>query len=129
MAALIPLLQDWSPLSFRKPGNQFQAPNDTCSISHRLLTVSPDHGQQFLLRERCGHESTAVAALLGGSRIYRDSGKKCPQHSSDWDGALLLATKLDIVALVNEHRQTLVEMFDITREECPRLRVPDQSSD
>ena len=86
-------------------------------------------GEQFLLRDHYRYESTIVAALLGGSQIYRDSGSECPQRSSDWDGALVLATKLDITALVNEHRQTLMEMFAITREEYPCLRVPDPSSE
>ena len=88
-----------------------------------------NHGKQFFLHERCRHDLNVVAALLGGSQIYRDSGSECPQNSSDWDGALVLATKLDIVALVNDHRQMLVDMFDITREECPHLRVPDPSSE
>ena len=86
-------------------------------------------GEQFLRRECCRYESTIFAALLGGSQIYQEPGSEHPQRFSDWDGALLLATKLDIVALVNEHRQTLLEMFEITREECPHLRVPDPSSE
>ena len=88
-----------------------------------------NRGEQFFHRERCRSESAIVAALLGGSQIYHEPGSESPQRSSDWDGALLLATKLDIVALVNEHRQTLLEMFEITREECPHLRVPDPSSE
>ena len=91
--------------------------------------LHPDDGEQFLLREPCRLEPTIVAALLGGSRIYHDPGSERPQHSSDWDGALLLARKLDIFVLVNEHRQALIEMFDIFQEECPRLRVPDPSSE
>lgn len=88
-----------------------------------------DRGEKFLVRECCRRESTVVAALLGGSQIYRDSGSEHRQRSSDWDGVLLLATKLDIVALVNDHRQTLVEIFEITHEECPHFRVPDPSSE
>ena len=91
--------------------------------------LHPYDGGQFLLRERCRRETTAVAALLGGSQIYRDPGSECPQHSSDWDGALLLARKLDIFALMNQHRQALMKMFDIIQEECPHLCVPDPSSD
>ena len=33
-----------------------------------------DRGEGFLVRECCRRESTVVAALLGGSQIYRDSG-------------------------------------------------------
>ena len=91
--------------------------------------LHPDDGEQFLLRERCRHEPTIVAALLGGSQIYRDPGSERLPHSSDWDGALLLARKLEIYVLVNEHRQALIEMFDIVHEECPHLRVPDPSSE
>ena len=41
----------------------------------------------------------------------------------------MLVRKLDIFILVNEHRQTLMEMFDIVREEYPRLCVPDPASE
>lgn len=94
-----------------------------------MYPSQPDYGGQFLLRERCRNESTVIAALLGGSQIYRDSGSELPYNSSDWDGALLLERKLDIFALVNKNRQALVEMLEITREECPHLCVPDPSSE
>lgn len=80
-----------------------------------------NYGEQFLSRERCRYETTVVAALLAGSQIYCDTGSEAFQNSSDWDGALLLATNLDIFALVNEHWQMLVDIFEITQEEYPPM--------
>ena len=97
--------------------------------TYPMDTFYQDRGEQFLRRECCRYEPTIVAALLGGSQIYHNPGSDYPQRSSDWDGALLLATKLDIAALVNKHRQTLLGIFDIAQEECPHLRVPDPSSE
>ncbi len=90
---------------------------------------NPDHEERFLIRERCRRHSTIVAALLGGSQLYCGLENEETRQSSDWDGALIVAKKLDIFGLVNRNRQALMDMFDMTSEEDPRLCVPDPMSE
>ncbi|KAL8847763.1 MAG: hypothetical protein Q9221_007211 [Calogaya cf. arnoldii] len=84
--------------------------------------------RQFVsLDDNCLEHPTIVAVLLGGSSIYRgrDEGGR-----ADWDGAIIVSKKLDIVQLVNEQRQrsNLMHILGIVEEEHPDLRVPDESS-
>ncbi|MDI1486554.1 MAG: hypothetical protein OHK93_005785 [Ramalina farinacea] len=65
-----------------------------------------------------------IAALLGGSSVYRPAEGDSGQRSRDWDGALIVARKIDIFTLVNEHRSSLMAMLDIEHEEHPSLQVP-----
>ncbi|KAL8997558.1 MAG: hypothetical protein Q9169_003176 [Polycauliona sp. 2 TL-2023] len=87
-----------------------------------------DAGRQFIdLHHRPNHP-TIIAVLLGGSRIYSTGYLRDGNPKSDWDGAIIVPTKLGILQLVNEQRQNLMEMLGIVREECPNIRVPDVSS-
>ena len=79
--------------------------------------------RQQSLYENLAGKVSLVAALLGGSQLYDDSRQK-----SDWDGALFVANKLDIICLVNEYRHLLMDLLELSREECPQLWVPEPSS-
>ena len=65
-----------------------------------------------------------IAALLGGSNVYRPAEGDSHHRSKDWDGALIVARKIDIFTLVNEHKSALMAMLDIEREEHPSYQVP-----
>lgn len=67
---------------------------------------------------------SVVAALLGGSQLYGTLDDHGPQEISDWDGALFVTKKIDIMALVNNYRQLLMDLLGISYEEYPRLCVP-----
>ena len=87
-----------------------------------------DIGRQFI-RPNCHLDCPAIkAVLLGGSSIYSAEDAQEKRNGSDWDGAIIVSTKLAIVQLVNEQRQSLMEMLGIVREEYPGLRVPEPSS-
>ena len=82
---------------------------------------------QSLYEDLAGKVSL-VAALLGGSQLYYASDSHDSRNISDWDGALFVAKKLDIVVLVNEYRQLLMDLLDVRNEEYPPLCVPGPSS-
>lgn len=84
-----------------------------------------DTGRQFISLDHRPNVPNIIAVLLGGSSIYRGRDE-C--RGSDWDGAIVVSTKLEIVRLVNEQRSSLMAMLGIVQEECPELRVPDESS-
>ena len=65
-----------------------------------------------------------IAALLGGSNVYRPAEGDSHHRSRDWDGALIVARKIDIFTLVNEHKSALMAMLDIEHEEHPSFQVP-----
>lgn len=87
-----------------------------------------DIGRQFIRLDHCPDHPTIIAVLLGGSSIYSVGDGQNERSWSDWDGAIIVSTKLAILQLMNEQRQSLMEMLGIVREECPELRVPDPSS-
>ena len=87
-----------------------------------------DLGEEFISLHRHPNHPTIKAVLLGGSSIYSVGVGLDKRYGSDWDGAIVVATKLAIFHLVNEQRRSLMEMLGIVREECPELRVPDPSS-
>lgn len=68
------------------------------------------------------------AVLIGGSRIYSAKYGQDECCDSDWDGAIIVGTKLEILQLVNEQRSSLMAMLGIVREEFPELLVPKQFS-
>lgn len=74
-------------------------------------------------------EPDILGILLGGSVEYRHIWNGDLSGASDWDGAIFMATKLDIFELVNNNRQRLVNMFAIAQEECPAFYVPSPSSE
>ena len=80
------------------------------------------------LYEDLSGKVSLVAALLGGSQLYDTLDSKDSRKKSDWDGALFVAKKLDIVILVNEYRHLLMDLLELSHEECPQLRVPEPSS-
>ena len=92
-----------------------------------LPSVYHDVGRQFI---RLDHlDSSAIkAVLLGGSNMYSAGDARNEPNRSDWDGAIIVSTKLAIFHLVNEKRRSLMEMLGVVREECPGLRVPEPSS-
>ena len=93
-----------------------------------LPSVYHDVGRQFI-RLGCHVDFSAIkAVLLGGSSIYSAEDAREKRNGSDWDGAIIVSTQLAIFHLVNEQRQSLMEMLGIVREECPGLRVPEPSS-
>ncbi len=87
-----------------------------------------DIGREFIRLHRHPDHPTIKAVLLGGSSIYSVRDGRDERYGSDWDGAIVVSTKLAIFHLVNEQRRSLMEMLGIVREECPELRVPDPSS-
>lgn len=93
-----------------------------------LPSVYHDVGRLFI-RLDCHLDCPAIkAVLLGGSSIYSAEEAREERNGSDWDGAIIVSTKLAIFHLVNEKRRILMEMLGIVREECPGLRVPEPSS-
>jgi hypothetical protein len=60
--------------------------------------------------------------------IYNYAGQAEVPPTIDWDGIMFVEKKIDIANLLNNCRHKLFEMFDITREEFPALRVPEASS-
>ena len=93
-----------------------------------LPSVYHDIGRQFIRLDRHHDISAIKAVLLGGSRIYSMGNAREERNGSDWDGAIIVSTKLAIFHLVNEQRRSLMEMLGIVRDECPGLRVPEPSS-
>lgn len=87
-----------------------------------------DTGRRFIRLDRRPPYPAVAAVLLGGSRIYSAGNRPDEEHASDWDGAIIVSTKLEILQLVNEQRPSLMGMLGIVKEECPALRVPDPSS-
>ncbi|MCJ1237763.1 hypothetical protein MMC14_005750 [Varicellaria rhodocarpa] len=84
--------------------------------------------EQFFLREHCPRNLSIIAVLLGGSIIYHGAENEY-RHASDWNSVLIVASKLEMFTLVNKHRLTLLNMFDIACEEHPCLSVPGPSSE
>jgi len=64
--------------------------------------------------------------LLGGSMAY--SHPRRTTDAKDWDGAVIVSKKTEIVKLINENRAALCRMLSIVQEECPNLVVPDQTN-
>ena len=93
-----------------------------------LHSIFHDIGRQFISLHRHPDHPTIKAVLLGGSSIYAVGEGRDERCQSDWDGAILVSTKLAILHLVNKQRLSLMEMLGIVREEYPELRVPDPSS-
>ena len=87
-----------------------------------------DTGRQFISLHRLPEHPTIKAVLLGGSSIYLVGKARHERYGSDWDGAIIVSTKLAILHLVNDQRRSLMEMLGIVREEYPELRVPDPAS-
>ncbi|KAI4117343.1 MAG: hypothetical protein LQ338_007570 [Usnochroma carphineum] len=87
-----------------------------------------DIGRQFIRLDYNPSYPTIIAVLLGGSSIYSVGDGVNERQGCDWDGVIILSTKLAIFQLVNEQRRSLMEVLGIVREECPELRVPDPSS-
>lgn len=85
--------------------------------------------RQFVALEWPIREPDILGILLGGSVVYRHIWNGDLSGASDWDGAIFMATKLDIFELVNNNRQRLVNMFAIAQEECPTFYVPSPSSE
>ena len=93
-----------------------------------LPSAYHDVGRQFIRLDRLVDCPAITAVLLGGSSIYSAGDAREERNGSDWDGAIIVSTKLAIFHLVNEKRRSLMEMLGIVREECPELRVPEPSS-
>ena len=83
-----------------------------------------EYNRHQSLYEDLAGKISLVAALLGRSQLYNASDSNEMRHMSDWDGALCVATKLDIVVLVNEYRHLLMDLLDLKHEEYPPLYVP-----
>ena len=79
-------------------------------------------GEQFIRHDLKANNPHILAILIGGSSIYSTV------PATDWDGAIVVATKLEVASLVNDQRPYLTTMLGIVREECPTLRFPDRSS-
>lgn len=77
------------------------------------------------LYEDLAGKVSLVAALLGGSQLYCASDKHDTRHISDWDGALFVAKKLDIVVLVNEYRHLLMTYSKLSMKNVPSCVFPD----
>ncbi|KAL9632917.1 MAG: hypothetical protein Q9204_003608 [Flavoplaca sp. TL-2023a] len=84
-----------------------------------------DTGRQFISLEDRPDHPKIIAVLLGGSSIYRKRNDCC---ENDWDGAIIVPEKLDIVQLVNDQRSSMMEMLGIVQAECPEFKVPNESS-
>ena len=93
-----------------------------------LHSIFHEIGRQFINLHRHPDHQTIKAVLLGGSSIYAMGEGRDESCRSDWDGAIIVSTKLAIYHLVNGQRLSLMEMLGIVREEYPELRVPDPSS-
>ena len=68
-------------------------------------------GRQFVCLDHRPDFSAIVAVLIGGSNIYSAGDGRDERHVSDWDGAIIVSTKLAILRLVNERRQNLMDML------------------
>lgn len=86
--------------------------------------------QAFLQPALLPQKPKVLAVLLGGSRLYAtpaeppvcdDAEEQSRQTGSlpDWDGAIIVDTKHDILTLINEHRASLMGMLAIQQEEHP----------
>ena len=84
-----------------------------------------DIGRQFISLEHRPDHPKIIAVLLGGSSIYQKRNECC---ENDWDGAIIVPEKLDIVQLVNDQRSSMMEMLGIMQAECPEFKVPNESS-
>ena len=93
-----------------------------------LRSIYYDTGKQFISLHRLPDRPTIKAVLLGGSSVYSVGEGRDERHGSDWDGAIIVSTKLAILHLVNEQRRSLMDMLGILREEYPELRVPGPAS-
>ncbi|KAL8938238.1 MAG: hypothetical protein Q9216_003998 [Gyalolechia sp. 2 TL-2023] len=87
-----------------------------------------DIGRQFICFDCKPIQPNISAVLLGGSSIYSSNSGRDDHQDSDWDGAIVVPTKLAILRLVNEQLSSLMSMLGIVREECSSIRVPEQSS-
>jgi len=83
-------------------------------------------GKAFVDLNRVSALPAIVAIFFGGSNVY--SGKGNPKNHVDWDGIIIVRTKLDIFTLVNQRRQDLLALLRIAREETPEFSVPEPSS-
>ena len=93
-----------------------------------LHPIFYDTGRQSINLHRLPEHPTIEAVLLGDSSIYLVGEARHKRYGSDWDGAIIVSTKLAILHLVNDQRRSLMEMLGIVREEYPELRVPDPAS-
>lgn len=93
----------------------------------KMAYLEPKVMENFVVGKMFNQYPKMIAVLLGGSVVYRYANNGASLSAPDWDGALLMATKLDIFDLVNDNRQTLLDMFEISQEEWPELRMPHPS--
>ena len=93
-----------------------------------LHSIFHETGRQFISLHRLPDHPTIKAVLLGGSSICSAGEARDEKYGRDWDGAIIVPTKLAILYLVNEQRRSLIEIFGIVREEHPEFMVPDSSS-
>ena len=68
-----------------------------------------------------------IAVLLGGSVVYQQISPEDVSPESDWDGALIVKSKSDILELVHNNRELLKHTFHIVVEEFPGLKLPTPS--
>lgn len=70
-----------------------------------------DIGRQFICLDGNPIPQTIRAVLLGGSSIYSVEYGRDEHRGSDWDGAIVVSTKLAILQLVNDQRSSLMAML------------------
>ena len=93
-----------------------------------LHSIFHETGRKFISLDRLPDLPTIKAVLLGGSSIDSAGKARDERYGRDWDGAIIVSTKLAILYLVNEQRRSLMEILGIVREEYPEFMVPDSSS-
>lgn len=81
----------------------------------KFMTINPSQIENFNI----------CAILLGGSTVYRHNELGTLNAANDWDGVIIVQRKLDIVKLINQHRQELCNMLNIKIEEYAALRLPE----
>ncbi|KAL8355785.1 hypothetical protein RB601_001201 [Gaeumannomyces tritici] len=84
-------------------------------------------GRAFVDLNRVPALPAILAIFLGGSNLYSAKGNP-ENHHADWDGVIVVRTKLDIFTLVNQRRRDLLALLGIATEEMPEFSVPEPSS-
>ncbi len=83
-------------------------------------------GKEFVDLERVSTLPAIITIFFGGSNLY--SANAARNRHSDWDGIIVVRTKLDLFTLVNHRRLELLALLHIATEEMPELQVPEPIS-
>ncbi|OTB01260.1 hypothetical protein M426DRAFT_14699 [Hypoxylon sp. CI-4A] len=89
-----------------------------------MSNTAAETTRRFLSLDTVSSDILIVACLIGGSRAYTSLDKP----GSDWDGAIVVPTKVDINTLINHRRHDLKNVLGISEEEYPDLTVPEPTS-